>query len=180
MCRRKAITEKCETRQHLKHSKPRINKRTEEGNVIPCLYRQAARENKTRKREKVIYSRFATGKKNKTKCFLFQIIWIALRCRSLSSCVSEAGLNGFQWGSFSPPWMHLLFYARHTRVSREHIIAPWGNQRTSYCVSRSRLIDFKKFLGRLSHFWVSAAENRNVGHLLPLCSWKGIPISSVQ
>lgn len=36
---------------------------TKERNVIPCLYRQAERENKTRKREKVIYSRFATGKK---------------------------------------------------------------------------------------------------------------------
>lgn len=94
--------------------------------------------------------------KNKTKCLLFQIIWIALRCRSLNSCVSEAGLNGFQWGAFSPPWMHLLFYARHTRVSREHIIALWGNQRTSYCMSRSRLIDFKKLLGRLSHYWIGA------------------------
>lgn len=118
--------------------------------------------------------------KNKTKCLLFQIIWIALRCRSLNSCVSEAGLNGFQWGAFSPPWMHLLFYARHTQVSREHIIALWGNQRTSYCISRSRLIDFKKLLGRLSHYWIGAGENRNMGQILALCSWKGILMSSVQ
>lgn len=58
---RKAITEKCETTQHLKYSKALVL--TQEGrNVIPCLYGQAERKNKTRKREKVIYSRFGTVK----------------------------------------------------------------------------------------------------------------------
>lgn len=52
----KLMKEKRETRRHLKHSKPRTNTKT--WNVIPCLYRQAERKNKTREEEKVIFSRF--------------------------------------------------------------------------------------------------------------------------
>ena len=42
-------------RQDVKHSKPGLTK--EVRNTIPGLHRQAGRENETRKREKVSYSR---------------------------------------------------------------------------------------------------------------------------
>lgn len=57
---RRAITEIVRQLSTSTTAKPGLTK--EGRNMIPCLYGQAARKNETRKREKVIYTRFCTVK----------------------------------------------------------------------------------------------------------------------
>lgn len=110
------MNEKRETRRHFKHSKPRTNTKT--WNVIPYLYRQAERKNKTREEEKVIYSRFGKNGEFTLSNNLGEACGAVLHKQVLMDVSSFLS----HWGAGL--W---LFYARHLHC-RVYIIAFWGTQ----------------------------------------------------